>query len=283
MATTRGIRLDSPGGVYVVGDIHGKPDKMLHRLSELDVRDADVILLGDIALGFGRDITEGCAGYLNRIAANRGNTFHFIRGNHDNPNCWKPQGIRRLNEIYGKCRTGRRVNFLRDLSVLLIGDKRVLVAGGAVSVDRCYGRLLSFCGMETRTHRVEGLEWWPDETLPYKAIEKLDCKVDAVLAHTGPVPPTMKDGGLLKRIQDKYDPNLLKDIGTEREAIDKIIKKTGTRMWWNGHYHLGKGFSEIDLGGVKCMPGGSSLKEFMHDGCHVVNLGIDEVRKLELI
>lgn len=276
-------RLNKPGGVYVVGDIHARPERMLSSLSYLNVRNADVILLGDIGIGFGGNVLNGCVTYLNRIAADRNNTFHLIRGNHDNPKCWSPYGIRTLYKECDAFRRGRRISLLPDLSVLLVGDKRVLVVGGAVSVDRCYGRRISFMGMEARTHRVEGDEWWPNETLPYKAIENLDLKVDAVLAHTGPVPPIMQGSDLLQRIHKVYDADLLKDIERERRAVDLVIERTGAKMWWNGHYHIGKGIVEETLGGVRFLPGASSGKEFMHKGCHVVNLGIDEVRKLELI
>lgn len=219
---------------YLIGDIHGQPKEIAHKISLYDIRDSIFVLLGDVGLGF-YDNHLGPIPYLNRIGKDRNNTFYLFRGNHDNPDSY--QGINK-NKVLEKYQF---VKILNDGDeILLSTGERGLVLPGGISVDRMY----AYKGKP----RPEGKSYWKNEHMDYTLIEKVkDEKYDFILAHTGPVPPIIDKPNIIKTINEKYDPNLLEDIKIEKDYIDKVISIIKPKYWINGHYHVTSSFHYNDV------------------------------------
>lgn len=266
------IDLSSYGtNVYLAGDIHGQPESMAGNIRKMDARNAAIIILGDVGLGFSGNHC-GCIPFLNRVGKDRNNHFYLIRGNHDNPESWTDEVIAEVKKKYEKSpkRSVTNVHWLNDFDTVIVNGKKLLVLGGAVSIDRKYAVTKIIMGVYFNFPRPEGKSWWKNETLPYDGIEKIDSEYYGILAHTGPTPPSLERSKMIETIKEKYDPEIVDDVNRERQAIDTVIEKAKPRYWFNGHYHVQ--YTSIHAQGDRW---------FKYNGVEVANLGIDEIQKLD--
>lgn len=244
--------------VFVAGDIHGLPVNLAAKVSKADLRDAAVIILGDVGLGFGGN-HKGPIPYLHRTAKDRNVHYYVFRGNHDNPATWTHEIADELEEHYPN------VHFIRDMDeIKLSNDKIGLVVPGAISIDRNYAGWDPISGK--RKPRKRGTQYWEDEHIRYDLIDSIEKKYDFILAHTGATPPSVRTSTLIDRIVAEYDSELQKDLDKEREAVFKILEKSGSKLWINGHYHVE---NDIDF-------------QFEENGITFKNLGIEELKTLEV-
>lgn len=121
--------------------------------------------------------------------------------------------------------------FAKDGEVYKINNKKVLVIGGAYSVDKYY-RL------------AYGYNWYQSEQPSDKTKEKIielikqDKEIDYVLTHTCPykyIPREMFISGI---DQSKVD-------NSTEEFLDKVEETLKYKKWYCGHYHTDKSIDKI--------------------------------------
>jgi predicted phosphodiesterase len=212
--------------MYFLADIHGDfhcIEKFCHK--NKDKKKINLIQIGDFGAGFdfgmsGQFIQK--MDYLNNILAEYNVTCYVLRGNHDDP-----QYFTGTYENYW-C----NLKLMPDYSVVEIEGKRVLMVGGAVSIDRL--------------GRTEGKSWWPDEVFVLDEEKLKNIKnIDLVATHTSPRFCYPTEFNNLVYSFAYYDEPLLGELTREREMITRmyeILKENGNpmEMWFYGHFHAEK-------------------------------------------
>ena len=245
--------------VVVCGDIHGKFDELVYRMTTMyQMTDTVVIVAGDCGFGFHR------RGYYDAVyervlpKLERANCWVvFVRGNHDNPAYFDGEEINKERWIA-----------VPDYSMVAACGKRILCVGGATSVDRhnreSYGNPVyvpkpDYRGMFDKRmsamlqtmaeHRIAltPADWWPLETPYYDesalaSVDRIGRTFDTVVSHIPPsmcedvTPPTW-----LSYLVEN-DPTLPDDMKRDRETMDALLKYLRrhchpVRNWLYGHYH----------------------------------------------
>lgn len=265
------IDLSSFGdNIFAAGDIHGQPQGLIGNIADCDIRDAAIVILGDIGLGFSGNM-KGPIPYLHRMGKDRNNHFYLIRGNHDNPEAWTSYDKKIYSEKYPN------VHLVQDFEELqLANEKLALAVPGAISIDRKWavGKLVTEkdgSQVWKRFPRPVGKSYWTNEHIPYDLINDVEDKYDLVLAHTGPTPPSLRVSNSIDYITNTYDSELKQDLEKERAAVDMIISKSGCKKWINGHYHIDN----------NCTYAMNDTK-FEYNGITVENVGIDYIIQIKL-
>lgn len=122
--------------------------------------------------------------------------------------------------------------FAKDGEVYNFNNHKVLVIGGAYSVDK-YFRL------------ARGYNWYESEQPSEKAKNKikrvlkdLDNKIDIILSHTCPYKYLPREMFLEGINQSTVD-------NSTEYFLDKIEKTTDYNLWYCGHYHTDKEIDKI--------------------------------------
>lgn len=145
------------GNTVLLGDIHGNTHLVDQFIESCNINAnvvSNVILMGDIGIGFGKLINgkDTTLISLSRVADNHRVKIYIILGNHDNRRLMESQfivepdgaGMIATTDVYPG------LAWLTDGSVVHMSDRNWLVWGGAVSVDK--------------HRRTEGRNWWSTET-----------------------------------------------------------------------------------------------------------------------
>jgi len=202
----------------LMGDIHGEFMVIPYLIKQNDIRDANIIQLGDFGMGFHKP------GYykdtffrLNQRLVKRNCHLYAFRGNHDDPEWFKE-----TNNPFEYT----NITLLSDYSELDLLGEKFLCIGGAVSIDR--------------THRVEGKSWWSNEGVILKEEKLVDLqgKYDYVLTHTRPLLGSPY-GLNTQRIREwiRSDEKLKEDLQQEGILMNKIWEATKPKNWFYGHFH----------------------------------------------
>ena len=225
--------------MLIIGDTHGSIDTEKISIMEFfyedklkDLANGKVLIAGD----FGGVWYKSKPGTIHPKDINAmediygSNPFDilFIRGNHENhdlletlPTTEGFGGI--VRPIIDK------VTQLCDSYVFEIDGIKILVMGGADSVDKAY--------------RTKHLTWWPQELISEeeykKACEELDkvnWEVDIVLTHTCPLSVIP----LLEQHLPVWDETYFgkKSIDPSTTYLQKIADKIKTKYWCFGHFHV---------------------------------------------
>jgi len=212
--------------MHFLGDIHGDfySVEKFCRKNE-GKKKINLIQIGDFGAGFDFGIPGQFIqnmDYLNTILAESNITLYVLRGNHDDP-----QYFTGTYENYWS-----NIKLMPDYSVIEIEGKRVLLVGGAVSIDRL--------------HRPEGKSWWPDEifVLDEKKLMTM-YGIDVVATHSSPIFCYPTEFNKLVYSFAANDPTLLDELRHERESIARmydILIKNGNYIqnWFYGHFHAEK-------------------------------------------
>ena len=112
--------------LFICGDIHGKLKTLVWKLVEQKkITDADVIIVGDIGVGFGRPKSfEVLYKSVERRLERSNIKLWCIRGNHDDPSFFDGSTKYPYLEL------------LPDHITVEVGDWKVYPVGGATSIDR---------------------------------------------------------------------------------------------------------------------------------------------------
>ena len=211
--------------VFITGDIHGNPTRIIDFYESNALKDNDIIIiLGDVGANYYLNNRDNLMkSELNDI----GIDILCIHGNHE---------IRPLNlpsYHLSKWHGGKvwiendypHLLFAKDGEIYNIEDNRYIVIGGAYSVDKYY-RLAMHYG------------WWEDEQ-PSDEIKKYvenqidKDKINIVLSHTCPLKYEPREVFISQVNQSKVDKS------TEI-WLDKIENSIEYDAWFCGHWHTDK-------------------------------------------
>jgi predicted phosphodiesterase len=207
------------------GDIHGEMKDLVYKLEKYKIENANVIILGDIGVGFGKPQgLEVLYKSIEKKLEKYNITLYGIRGNHDDPSyfdglTWYP-----------------RLKLLKDHTIIELNGYNIYPIGGAVSVD---------IDLKTPTMKRSRREendylihkgshrrcWWPDEVV--KKLEVSGINADIVISHTAPLsfsPP-------LKRFGDYIREETWEEMYGERKYLDDVLQKIRPKYWYYGHFH----------------------------------------------
>ena len=196
----------------VVGDIHGEWDALFRKIDHLGLRDATLICVGDLGVGFKDSHAKEIRAlqFANAFFAARDIEFLSIRGNHDNPAFFN-----------GEIQTFSNLRLVPDYHVETFNDKQFLFVGGAISIDR--------------TLRKQGVSYWKDEGFKLDQSKLQRC--DVLITHSAPTwnGPIEKNGMFATFCQK--DSTLWDECMTERKQHDILLKLSGAKRHYCGHFH----------------------------------------------
>lgn len=220
--------------LYTLGDIHGDFNWLKNHIIDHKMSNCSIIQVGDFGIGFGHRISdEKILIGLNDFFKTRSINFYAIRGNHDNPFFFKG------NHKYSN------LQLLEDYSILNINDRKILLVGGAISIDRI-PRIRQ--GINSTVEY-----YWIDEkfTLDEPKLESIKG-INTLISHTAPdwCWPDNKNGfGSFVDGWIRIDPSLFVDLNEERKDVTKMFDiLTGPSLFPNnnidtiyyGHFHKSK-------------------------------------------
>ena len=218
--------------IYFTGDVHRKIEGLLERLDEKQIpntSDQIIVLLGDVCVNYKHNMYDW---FAKKILHDSGRTYFCIHGNHE----MRPENIEKYKEQKWNGGIAYVENefpnliFAKDGEVYDLEGMKILVLGGAYSVDKPY--------------RLEmGWNWFPDEQIrPERREEILSCvkelkEVDLVLSHTCP---------------EQWQPTDLFLPGLDQSAVDKSMEKWLSEVernldykhWLFGHFHANRKINE---------------------------------------
>lgn len=210
---------------YITGDCHGEFNRIVEFCIENETKKYDLlIILGDAGINYYLDYRDK---ELKNILSDLDITLFCVHGNHEarpwetgnyDVVVWK-EGLIFVEEEYPN------ILFAKDGEMYDFNGKKVIVIGGAYSVDKYY-RLRN------------GMHWFdteqPDEEIKQyveEQLEKEEWTVDIVLSHTVPVeaePVWAFIPGIDQSLVDK---------STEK-WLQHIYDNLDFSEWYAGHYHV---------------------------------------------
>lgn len=199
--------------LYFCGDIHGNLEYIKYSIANNHLKNACIVICGDVGMGFQPKWEKHVLKYINHIIVSKNCFVVGIRGNHDNPDCFNDISIEKQNWIN-----------VPDYTIIEVCNKHVLCIGGGISIDRSF--------------RIINETYWKNETIVYKP-KIIDFKIDIIASHEAPL--NVFPYGTSKIVTDfaKIDPNLLNDLLKSRETLSKVLNdyKGEIIHWYYGHYH----------------------------------------------
>ena len=219
---------------YITGDTHGDFSRIEKLCYEMKTTLDDVIIiLGDAGINY---YTDSRAVTLKKKLSKLPITIFSIHGNHEE----RPFNIPTYTEkefkegiVYYE-KEYPNLLFAKDGEIYNFNEKRVIVIGGAYSVDKIY-----------RIQR--GLNWYVDEQpsdiikeYVENQLDKIGWKIDIVLSHTAPLKYEHTEfflSGINQNLVDKSTEKWL-DIIEDRLTYDK---------WYFGHYHHYKKIDKMTM------------------------------------
>lgn len=220
--------------IYLTGDTHGRFERIEEFCRAFKTTKSDtLIILGDAGINYHEDSYDNLVKkYLSELPI----TIFSIQGNHEQ----RPSNIPTYKEIewHGakvyREDAYRNLLFAKDGEIYTLNNKKVLVIGGAYSIDK-----------EIRLAR--GYKWFKDEQpsdqikqQTEENLNKANWEVDTVLTHTAPL---------------KYEPTEVFLKGVDQSKVDKttekwldtIEDKLSYKHWYLGHYHTEKKIDKIRI------------------------------------
>ncbi len=209
--------------LFTIGDIHGNFGHISWLIKRYEIHDAIILQVGDFGVGFSPRVEAVEFKAMNVWLKKHNCYIVAIRGNHDDPVCFK-------NDRKG------HIILLDDYTILSVevGGKplNVLGIGGAISIDR----------MVT----IPRGHYFPGEVIKFETDpEELDRirDVDIVLTHTS---PDFAFPFWLTPIAIKYmnkDLTLRDEIAEERKQLRNlmnqiIIRNPKLKVCYYGHFHV---------------------------------------------
>ena len=214
--------------LYFIGDIHNNISNIISEIVGRDLKDTDLIQVGDFGVGFPQvdvSLYDEVYSGLDALLFDRNCTMYVVRGNHDNPMYFKGD-----NDY-------DNLKFVPDYSVLTFNNWNFLCIGGGVSVDRTY-------------RRKTNSGWWKGEIVK-QDITKVEglTDIDVVITHSNTTfaYPNHATPSEVVKHWSRQDDELWNDIKSERYYIDSVYNKltenNNLKLWVYGHYH--KSHSQI--------------------------------------
>lgn len=214
--------------IYITGDMH----REFYGLHDIEKnKDNMLIILGDVGINYYLDEED-------KILKERLNSYNIklfcVQGNHEE----RPENISTYKEVDmfgGKVFIEEEypnLIFAKNGELYDIDNKKVLVIGGAYSVDKNY-------------RITYGHPWFKDEQLSKKEMDNILNKykgqhIDIVLSHICPL---------------KYEPTEVFMKGIDQSDVDKSMEKFLDEVeesidydkWYCGHYHTEKQIGKLEF------------------------------------
>ena len=214
--------------IYITGDTH----REFYKLHDVEKnKDNMLIILGDVGINYYLDESD-------KKLKEQLNSYNIklfcIQGNHEE----RPENISTYKEIDmfgGKVFIEEEypnLIFAKNGELYDIDNKKVLVIGGAYSVDKNY-------------RIIYGYPWFKDEQLNKEEMDNILNKykgqyIDIVLSHTCPL---------------KYEPTEVFMKCIDQSDVDKSMEKFLDRVeesinydkWYCGHYHTEKQIDKLEF------------------------------------
>ena len=218
--------------IYITGDKHADFREVFYFCYANETTLDDVlIVLGDAGINYYANEKDYI---LKNSLLQYPITFFCIHGNHEE----KPENIESYktkkfhNGIVYYEEDYLNILFAKDGEVYNFNNHKVLVIGGAYSVDK-YFRL------------AKGYNWYESEQPDTKAknrvkkvLKDLDNKVDIILSHTCPYKYLPREMFLEGIDQSSVD-------NSTEYFLDEIEESTDYNLWYCGHYHTDKEIDKI--------------------------------------
>ena len=239
--------------IYITGDIH----RDFSRIYKLK-KDSDnmLIVLGDVVINYYlNEEDKNCKEYLKKLKLK----LFCVRGNHEE----RPEKISTYKEVEmfgGKVFIEEEypnLIFAKDGETYNIDGKKILVIGGAYSVDKQY-RLL------------HGYKWFKDEQLTKEEMDTILEKVkgkhfDIVLTHTCPYKYEPREVFMQGLDQSKVDKSM-------EHFLDEIEENISYDKWYCGHYHTEKQVDKLEFmfGRIKIFNKDEYVPKYDRNGYEIV-------------
>ena len=239
--------------IYITGDTH----RDFSRIYKLK-KDTDnmLIVLGDVGINYClNEEDKNCKEYLKKLKLK----LFCVRGNHEE----RPENISTYKEIEmfgGKVFIEEEypnLIFAKDGETYNIDGKKILVIGGAYSVDKQY-RVL------------HGYKWFKDEQLTNKEMITILDKVkgkhfDIVLTHTCPYKYEPREVFMQGLDQSKVDKSM-------EHFLDEIEENISYDKWYCGHYHTEKQIDKLEFmfGRIKIFNKDEYVPKYDRNGYEIV-------------
>ena len=239
--------------IYITGDTH-RDFSRIYKL-EKDI-DNMLIVLGDVGINYYlNEEDKNYKEYLKKLKLK----LFCVRGNHEE----RPENISTYKavEMFG----GKvfieeeypNLIFAKDGETYNIDGKKILVIGGAYSVDKQY-RLL------------HGYKWFKDEQLTKKEMDTILDKVkgkhfDIVLTHTCPYKYEPREVFMQGLDQSKVDKSM-------EHFLDKVEENINYDKWYCGHYHTEKQVDKLEFmfGRIKIFNKDEYVPKYDRNGYEIV-------------
>lgn len=239
--------------IYITGDTH-RDFSQIYKLE----KDTDnmLIVLGDVGINYYlNEEDKNYKEYLKKLKLK----LFCVRGNHEE----RPENISTYKEVEmfgGKVFIEEEYSnliFAKDGEIYNIDGKKILVIGGAYSVDKQY-RLL------------HGYKWFKDEQLTKKEMDTILEKVkgkhfDIVLTHTCPYKYEPREVFMQGLDQSKVDKSM-------EHFLDKIEENINYDKWYCGHYHTEKQVDKLEFmfGRIKIFNKDEYVPKYDRNGYKIV-------------
>lgn len=239
--------------IYIIGDTH----RDFSRIYKLE-KDTDnmLIVLGDVGINYYlNEEDKNYKEYLKKLKLK----LFCVRGNHEE----RPENISTYKEIEmfgGKVfieEEHPNLIFAKDGETYNIDGKKILVIGGAYSVDKQY-RLL------------HGYKWFKEEQLTKKEMDTILAKVkgkhfDIVLSHTCPHKYEPREVFMQGLDQSKVDKSM-------EHFLDKVEENINYDKWYCGHYHTEKQVDKLEFmfGRIKIFNKDEYVPKYDRNGYEIV-------------
>lgn len=214
--------------IYITGDTH----REFYKLYDIEKnKDNMLIILGDVGINYYLDERD-------KKLKEQLNSYNIklfcIQGNHEE----RPENISTYKEIDmfgGKVFIEEEypnLIFAKNGELYDIDNKKVLVIGGAYSVDKNY-------------RIIYGYPWFKDEQLNKEEMDNILNKykgqyIDIVLSHTCPLKYEATEV-FMKGIDQSHI-----DKSMER-FLDKVEHSINYDKWYCGHYHTEKQIDKLEF------------------------------------
>lgn len=253
--------------IYITGDTH----RDFSRFYKLE-KDTDnmLIVLGDVGINYYLNEEDKIyKEYLKKLKLK----LFCVRGNHEE----RPENISTYKEVEmfgGKVFIEEEypnLIFAKDGETYYIDGKKILVIGGAYSVDKQY-RLL------------HGYKWFKDEQLTKEEMDTILDEVkgkqfDIVLTHTCPYKYEPREVFMQGLDQSKVDKSM-------KHFLDKVEENINYDKWYCGHYHTEKQVDKLEFmfGRIKIFNKDEYVPKYDRNGYEIVRdaYSQNEVMKEEI-
>ena len=209
--------------MIVIGDTHGKINDFINLIKRYKIENEVLIQVGDFGVGF---TLNPSLGDFNYFLMENNIYLYILRGNHDDPKFF-------INQEEKSQLHYSNIEFLKDYSVLNIQNKKILLIGGGISLDR--------------QERKENVSWWSGENIVLdvdrlKGLSKE--KFDVLITHV-PCPGIfIDDDNYTLKYWTNIDKSLNESLKIEKEKLLEIKSNIDYEYWISGHMHISNRISQ---------------------------------------